>query len=108
MEEIELQRTERYDDFIKAQQQYKKEMEKLKRKEERLQQKIKSMDESTRQLIHIEVLLQNQKMTKQEAVETIKELGLDDKMVAFCDSRARRYAPNLYQMAGNDFGNDER
>ncbi len=108
MEEIELQRTERYDDFIKAQQQYKKEMEELKRKEERLQQKIKSLDESTRQLIHIEVLLQNQKMTKQEAVETIKELGLDDKMVAFCYSRAKRYAPNLYQMARNDFENDER
>lgn len=108
MEEIELQRTERYDDFIKAQQQYKKEMEELQRKEERLQQKIKSLDESTRQLIHIEVLLQNQKMTKQEAVETIKELGLDDKMVAFCESRAKRYAPNLYQIAGDEFCNDER
>lgn len=108
MEEIELQRTERYDDFIKAQQQYKKEMEELKRKEERLQQKIKSLDESTRQLIHIEVLLQNQKMTKQEAVETIKELGLDDKMVAFDNNRAKRYAPNLYQMARNDFGTDGR
>lgn len=108
MEEIELQRTERYDDFIKAQHQYKKELEELKRKEERLQQKIKSIDESTRQLIHIEVLLQNQKMTKQEAVETIKELGLDDKMMAFSESRAKRYAPNLHQMARNDFNNDER
>lgn len=108
MEEIELQRTERYDDFIKAQQQYKKEMEELKRKEERLQKKIHNIDEQTRQLIHIEVLLQNQKMTKQEAVETIKELGLDDKMVAFSVSRAKRYAPNLYQMAKNDFNNDER
>lgn len=108
MEEIELQRTERYDDFIKAQQQYKKEMEELKRKEERLQKKIHNIDEQTRQLIHIEVLLQNQKMTKQEAVETIKELGLDEKMVAFSESRAKRYAPNLHQMAKNDFNNDER
>lgn len=108
MEEIELQRTERYDDFIKAQQQYKKEMEELKRKEERLQKKIHNIDEQTRQLIHIEVLLQNQKMTKQEAVETIKELGLDDKMMAFGENRAKRYAPNLHQMAKNDFNNDGR
>lgn len=108
MEEIELQRKEKYADFIKEQRQYKKEMEELKRKEERLQKKIQSVDEQTRQLIHIEVLLQNHKMTKQEAVDTIKELGLDEKMVAFRESRAKRYAPNLHQMAGDDFNNDER
>ncbi len=108
MEEIELQRKEKYADFIKEQRQYKKEMEELKRKEERLQKKIQSVDEQTRQLIHIEVLLQNHKMTKQEAVDTIKELGLDEKMVAFRESRAKRYAPNLHQIAKNDFNNDER
>lgn len=108
MEEIELQRKEKYADFIKEQRQYKKEMEELKRKKERLQKKIQSVDEQTRQLIHIEVLLQNQKMTKQEAIETIKELGLDEKIVAFSESRAKRYAPNLHQIAGDDFNSDER
>jgi len=108
MEEIELQRKEKYADFIKEQRQYKKEMEELKRKEERLQKKIQSVDEQTRQLIHIEVLLQNHKMTKQEAFDTIKELGLDEKMVVFRESRAKRYAPNLHQIAKNDFNNDER
>lgn len=108
MEEIELQRKEKYADFIKEQRQYKKEMEELKRKEERLQKQIQSVDEQTRQLIHIEVLLQNHKMTKQEAVDTIKELGLDEKVVAFRESRAKRYAPNLHQIAKNDFNNDER
>lgn len=83
-------------------------MEELKRKKERLQKKIQSVDEQTRQLIHIEVLLQNQKMTKQEAIETIKELGLDEKIVAFSESRAKRYAPNLHQIAGDDFNSDER
>lgn len=108
MEEIELQRTERYEDFIKKQRQYKKELEELEHKENRLRQKIDSVDEQTRQLIHIEVLLQNQKITKQEAIKTIKELGLDEKMVAFSESRAKRYAPNLHQIVGSDFRNDER
>lgn len=108
MEEIEMQRKERYQDFLKMQQQYKKELEELERKEERLRQKIQNTDEQTRQLVHIEVLLQNHKMTKQEAIETIKALGLDDKIMAFSESRAKQYAPNLYQMARNDFGDDER
>ncbi len=105
MEEIERQRRESYEDFAKEQAQFKKDLAELERRKSRLKAKMQKANAQMKQLLNIELALQNHQITKQKAAETIAEYGLDDTVQAFKNSKVKQYAPNLYEIANN---HDER
>lgn len=85
---------------IRQQDIYDAKVEEVKRKRENLSQETKIFT-------YIEVALANHKMTREEAIRDINELGLEDLIKAFSYEKAKQSTPNLHNIARN-YWDEER
>lgn len=108
LEDLKKVYDEEYDDYLSMHRDTQAQIDEFNEKNAELDNKMDwlkhltdKVDKDTMALLNIERKLRDREITKKQAKEVVKALGLDEKIEAFRDESAREHTPNLHDLAND-------